>query len=169
VVCDRARHALGPKLKSLPPLRPGTTRSVVTSGPYLDLLYEYLSPIILQDGTRVFAAPLRHNAHLPPCDVGYFTRRIFDSPGEFEGLHPEVPSGDASWPRLAQELSPEVRARLLGSGFWINRVSLSVLCCTPQATGLPAVYVVPLDVYLTALESKSGPPPRPRLRAALSS
>jgi hypothetical protein len=37
----------------------GMTWSALTSCVYLDLLHDFLSPVIAPDGTRIFAAPMR--------------------------------------------------------------------------------------------------------------
>ena len=53
----------------------GTTWSVLHSGPYLEMLNEFIAPVIAPDGTRIFAAPLG-NGRVPLIDLddlGYGT------------------------------------------------------------------------------------------------
>jgi hypothetical protein len=65
----------------------------VTTGPYMEQLYggSYV-PEILDDGTRVFAAPLG-KGHVPIVslvDIGFFARYIFDHPAETSGKELKV-------------------------------------------------------------------------------
>src|SRR5215471_8068801 len=69
--------------------------TVFTNGPYAEMLYggNFL-PKILDDGTRVFAAPLG-KGHVPIItlpDLGYFAHYIFDHPEETAGKNLEVAS-----------------------------------------------------------------------------
>jgi len=83
-------------LKSFPSPTPwGCTWSVLTSGPYLEMLNEFLSPIITPDGTRVFSYPLGKTGRIPFIaldDLGYYARYMLDHPREFEGRNLEVAS-----------------------------------------------------------------------------
>jgi hypothetical protein len=66
----------------------GMVWSVLTSGPYMEMLEGGLFvPQIQDDGTRVFAAPLG-KGHAPIVsvdDIGYFARYIFDHRTETSG------------------------------------------------------------------------------------
>ncbi len=77
--------------------------TVFTNGPYAEMLYggNFL-PKILDDGTRVFAAPLG-KGHVPIItlpDLGYFARYIFDHPAETAGKNLEVASDYLAWADL---------------------------------------------------------------------
>lgn len=67
--------------------------SIVTTGPYMEQLYGgVFVPQILDDGTRVFAAPLG-KGHVPivsVIDIGFFARYIFDHPAETSGKELKV-------------------------------------------------------------------------------
>ncbi|CAF1103937.1 unnamed protein product [Didymodactylos carnosus] len=60
----------------------GMVWSVLTSGPYMEMLHGgNFIPRIKEDGTRVFAVPLG-KGHIPIVsvdDIGYFARYIFDN------------------------------------------------------------------------------------------
>ena len=66
----------------------GMVWSIITTGPYMEMLHGGLFiPKILDDGTRVFAAPLG-KGHVPivsVTDIGYFVRYIFDHRAETSG------------------------------------------------------------------------------------
>src|SRR5262249_18375555 len=71
---------------------------------YAEMLYggNFL-PKILDDGTRVFAAPLG-KGHIPIItlpDLGYFARYIFDHPAETAGKNLEIASDYLAWSDLA--------------------------------------------------------------------
>ncbi len=79
--------------------------TVLTTGPYAEGLFgsNNFLPRILDDGSRVFAAPLG-NGHIPVIalsDLGYFARYIFDHPVETAGKDLEVASDWLAWSRLA--------------------------------------------------------------------
>src|SRR5436309_3986800 len=78
--------------------------TVFTNGPYAEMLYGgNFMPEILDDGTRVFAAPLG-KGHIPIItlpDLGYFARYIFDHPVETAGKNLEVASDYLAWSDLA--------------------------------------------------------------------
>ena len=93
-----------------PRVKPFTTKAdgfkwtVFTNGPYAEMLHggNFL-PKILDDGTRVFAAPLG-KGHVPIItlpDLGYFARYIFDHPAETAGKNLEVASDYLAWADLA--------------------------------------------------------------------
>jgi NmrA-like family len=78
--------------------------TVFTNGPYAEMLYggNFL-PEIVNDGTRVFAAPLG-NGHVPIItlpDLGYFARYIFDHPADTAGKNLELASDYLAWSDLA--------------------------------------------------------------------
>jgi hypothetical protein len=66
----------------------GMVWSIVTTGPYMEMLQGgVFVPQILDDGTRVFIAPLG-KGHVPivsVVDIGYFVRYIFDHRTETSG------------------------------------------------------------------------------------
>ena len=66
----------------------GLVWSIVTTGPYMEMLQGgSFIPQILNDGTRVFSAPLG-KGHVPivsVTDIGYFARYIFDHRTETSG------------------------------------------------------------------------------------
>ncbi len=66
----------------------GMVWSIVTTGPYMEQLHGgAFVPQILDDGTRVFSAPLG-KGHVPivsVVDIGYFVRYIFDHRTETSG------------------------------------------------------------------------------------
>src|SRR6266699_933254 len=95
------------KVESLTGSRPSPSRlkrTVFTNGPYAEMLYGgNFMPEILDDGTRVFAAPLG-KGHVPIItlpDLGYFARYIFDHPVETAGKNLEVASDYLAWSDLA--------------------------------------------------------------------
>jgi hypothetical protein len=71
----------------------GMVWSVLTTGPYIENLRGGLyAPRILEDGTRVFVAPLG-KGHVPivsVVDIGYFVRYIFDHRTETSGKNLKV-------------------------------------------------------------------------------
>ncbi|KAI0742363.1 NAD(P)-binding protein [Daedaleopsis nitida] len=78
--------------------------SVVTSGPYMDMLnFPMLGPIGQRsDGTFVFAAPIG-DGHIPMIaleDLGFFARYSFDHRAEVSGKDLEVASDWVSWEHL---------------------------------------------------------------------
>ena len=78
--------------------------TVFTNGPYAEMLFggNFL-PKILDDGTRVFAAPLG-KGHIPIItlsDLGHFARYIFDHPDQTAGKDIEVASDYLAWDDLA--------------------------------------------------------------------
>jgi len=91
-------------------------------------------PKILDDGTRVFAAPLG-KGHIPIItspDLGYFARYIFDHPAETAGKNLEVASDYLAWSDLAAAFT--------------------------KATGLPAIYQpVTYEQWLAAHPMKDAP------------
>jgi hypothetical protein len=91
-------------------------------------------PKILDDGTRVFAAPLG-NGHVPIItlpDLGYFARYIFDHPAETAGKNLEVASDYLAWADLVAAFT--------------------------KVTGLPAIYQpVSYPQWLAAHPLKDAP------------
>ncbi|KAH8817223.1 hypothetical protein F5884DRAFT_819004 [Xylogone sp. PMI_703] len=79
------------------------TTSVLTSGPYMELLFEFLQPKKAPDGTYVFAAPLGTGAvaliHLE--DLGSYARWIFDHKSETNGMDLEIATQHVTWSYLA--------------------------------------------------------------------
>ncbi len=68
------------------------------------MLNEFLSPIILSDGRRVFASPVGQG-HLPMInldDLGFYARYMFDHRKEFEGRDLEVSSEHVGWNQLVK-------------------------------------------------------------------
>ena len=109
--------------------------TVFTNGPYAEMLYggNFL-PKILDDGTRVFAAPLG-KGHVPIitlADLGYFSRYIFDHPAETAGKNLELASDYLAWSDLAAAFT--------------------------RVTGLPAIYQpVTYQQWLAAHPLKDAP------------
>ena len=93
-------------MKSFPSPTPwGVTWSVLTSGPYLEMLNEFLSPLTMPDGTRIFALPLGRSGRIPFIaldDLGFYARYMFDHPKDFEGRNLEVASEHVSGQHLAE-------------------------------------------------------------------
>jgi len=81
------------------------TVSVLTSGPYMEMLYEGMfTPITLEDGTLVFAHPMGDGKvpmiHLD--DIGRYARWIFDHPEESNGMDLEVATEHVGWHYLVE-------------------------------------------------------------------
>ncbi|THH29924.1 hypothetical protein EUX98_g4272 [Antrodiella citrinella] len=84
----------------------GMTWSVVTTGPYMDMLYNMMFGPVVQrsDGTYVFATPVG-NGHVPMIalsDLGFFARYTFDHRAATSGRELEVASDLVGWDRLVQ-------------------------------------------------------------------
>lgn len=76
-------------------------RSVLTSGPYMDMLYELMLPIE-KDGVFLFAAPIGDGS-IPLIaldDLGYYARYVFDNPEKNAGVNLEVATEEVSWQHL---------------------------------------------------------------------
>lgn len=107
--------------------------SVLTTGPYIEMLHELLRPAKLDDGTWVFRFPLKDGAvpfvHLD--DVGRAVKWILDTPGESAGLNVKISVEHASGEDVASAFT--------------------------EATGQPARYEsVPVAQWLK--DSPPGPP-----------
>ncbi|KDQ21957.1 hypothetical protein BOTBODRAFT_26361 [Botryobasidium botryosum FD-172 SS1] len=103
----------------------GMTWSVLTTGPYMDMLNVLFAPVNKRaDGTVVFAAPIG-NGHVPMIalsDLGWWARYIFDNRAKTSGKDLEVASEIVSWPHLVETFT--------------------------RVTGQPAAYVpLTLDAY----------------------
>jgi uncharacterized protein YbjT (DUF2867 family) len=111
-------------LRSQPPSK--TIWSSLTSGPYMDMLFEFLRPRPQPDGSYVFAAPIGDGA-IPLIaleDLGYYCRWLFDHPDKSAGLDLEIATQDVSWHELAATFT--------------------------EVTGKPAKFVdLPIDVYMS--------------------
>jgi len=83
----------------------GMVWSIVTTGPYMEQLHGgSFAPQILDDGTRVFAAPLG-KGHVPIValdDIGYFARYIFDHRTETSGKELRIASQMLGWDELVE-------------------------------------------------------------------
>jgi len=82
----------------------GMTWSILTSGPYMDMLTEFLAPHQEEDGTFVFSGPIGDGA-IPLIaleDLGVYARWIFDNIKESGGFNLEIASEHVSWPYLAK-------------------------------------------------------------------
>ncbi|KAF8585889.1 NAD(P)-binding protein [Ramaria rubella] len=91
-------------LKAQPSEESGLTWSVLTSGPYMDmLLFHMFGPLNKRsDGTLVFASPVG-DGHVPMVslkDLGFFARYIFDHPHETSAQDLEIVSECVGWDHL---------------------------------------------------------------------
>ncbi|KAL4247608.1 NmrA-like oxidoreductase [Abortiporus biennis] len=82
----------------------GLSWSIVTSSPYMDMLFNTMfGPLNRRaDGTFVFATPIG-NGHVPMIalsDLGYFARYTFDRRQEMSGKEIEVTSDIVGWDYL---------------------------------------------------------------------
>lgn len=98
--------------------------SVLTTGPYIEMLSELLRPTIDKDGTYVFSAPLADGAvpfiHLD--DIAKYVAWIFAHPSESTGLNLKVATEHVGFDYLAKTFT--------------------------EVTGNPARYeYVPIDEY----------------------
>jgi len=87
------------------PSTPTSTWSILTSGPYLNMLFELLSPQKDNDGTYNFGAPLGKDGRVPMIsleDLGWYARWIFDHPSESSGLDLKVATDHVGWQALAE-------------------------------------------------------------------
>ncbi|KAF8317458.1 NAD(P)-binding protein [Clavulina sp. PMI_390] len=84
----------------------GTTWTVFTTGPYYDLLRLNLGPVnVRDDGTHVFALPVRADSRIPfqsREDIGWWVRYIFDHPEETTGKEIGHVSGWVTIPQVAE-------------------------------------------------------------------
>jgi len=77
--------------------------SVLTSGPYMEMLYDGMfAPVTLPDGTLVFAHPIGEGRvpmiHLD--DLGRYARWIFDHREEANGMNLEIATEHVGWRSL---------------------------------------------------------------------
>ncbi|KAF8317457.1 nmrA-family protein [Clavulina sp. PMI_390] len=74
---------------STPISEEGTAWTILTTGPYYDVLRLALSPLnVREDGTHVWALPVRADSRIPfqsREDIGWWARYIFDHPTEASG------------------------------------------------------------------------------------
>jgi len=80
--------------------------SIVTSGPYMDMLYNMMfGPLKRRDdGAAVFATPIG-GGHIPMIalsDLGFFARYTFDNRSHTSGMELEVASDWVGWEYLAE-------------------------------------------------------------------
>jgi uncharacterized protein YbjT (DUF2867 family) len=100
--------------------------SVLTSGPYMEMLYEGMFvPHTLADGSLLFAHPMG-NGKVPMIhldDLGRYARFLFDHPEESDGMDLEIATQHVAWSYLVD--------------------------CVQRVTGRKAVFEdVPLSEYL---------------------
>jgi len=113
----------------------GMTWSVLTSGPYMDMLTHLFAPTNKRsDGTVVFAAPIG-DGHIPLIalsDLGWWARYIFDNREKTSGETLEIASEIVSWPHLVETFT--------------------------KVTGQPAVFVnLTLDEYFDTFNNPDIP------------
>jgi hypothetical protein len=79
-----------------------TAISVLTSGPYMELLFEYMRPKKNVQGIYQFIAPLGsgHVVLIHLEDLGLYACWLFDHRKEANGLNLEVATEHVSWPAL---------------------------------------------------------------------
>ncbi|QDK39327.1 NmrA/HSCARG family protein [Bdellovibrio sp. NC01] len=77
--------------------------SVLTSGPYMEMLFDgVFVPKVQEDGTLVYAHPIG-KGHVPMVhleDIGKYARWIFDHPQKSDGLDLEVATEHVDWKNL---------------------------------------------------------------------
>jgi hypothetical protein len=77
--------------------------SILTSGPYMELLFEFMLPRQNRDGSFTFVAPLGSGAvpliHLE--DLGVYARYLFDNPRTTNGLDLKIATQHVHWADLA--------------------------------------------------------------------
>src|SRR6266536_162416 len=78
--------------------------SILTSGPYMELLFEFMLPHQQPDGSYQFVAPLGQGAvpliHLE--DLGLYARHLFDNPSSYNGVDLKVATQHVHWADLAR-------------------------------------------------------------------
>jgi hypothetical protein len=90
--------------------RSPTVTSVLTSGPYMELLFEFLMPKRTPDGVFEFIAPLGPNGAVPLIhleDLGRYARWLFDngSVPAVNGMNLEVATEHVDWNDLVATFS----------------------------------------------------------------
>lgn len=77
--------------------------SVLTSGPYMEMLFDgVFVPKLQEDGTLIYAHPIG-KGHVPMVhleDIGKYARWIFDHPQKSDGLDLEVATEHVGWKNL---------------------------------------------------------------------
>lgn len=89
-----------------------TTISVLTSGPYMELLYESMLPKKTPEGVYQFIAPLGDNGHVALIhleDLGHCARWLFDHRTKANGLNLEVATEHVNWSALAKAFTKVTR------------------------------------------------------------
>ncbi|KAG8894613.1 hypothetical protein FRB99_001100 [Tulasnella sp. 403] len=105
------------------PSTPDATWSILTSGPYADMLTEFLRPVKSDDGTYVFEYPFGPESAFPMIgvdDLGVYARWIFDHPEEASGLDLKACMGQVTGPALAETFT-----KVTGKPARFKSVSLS--------------------------------------------
>ena len=114
----------------------GTIWTVLTTGPYLDMLTFLFAPFnIREDGTRVFAFPTGDKGRIPLIaldDIGWWVRHIIDTPSETSAKNIGITSQLATGHEIVQAFK--------------------------NATGLPAVYKsLSMDEYFGLYDDGDSP------------
>lgn len=90
-------------LSAIPQRKESTRWSIMTTGPYIQMLSELLRPRISDDGTYIFEAPLGNGlvpfVHLD--DLGHYVHWIFSNPDESAGMNVKVAIEHVSYEYLA--------------------------------------------------------------------
>ncbi|KAF7433116.1 hypothetical protein PC9H_005064 [Pleurotus ostreatus] len=106
----------------------GMTWSIVTTGPYFELLYTLCGPFNKRaDGTFVFASVVQ-DGHVPfiaLSDLGWWARYTFDHRTETSGKDLEVASDMVGWDYLAKTFTevtghPAIHKRQSQDEWWLN-------------------------------------------------
>ncbi|KAF4574918.1 hypothetical protein EYR36_006270 [Pleurotus pulmonarius] len=104
------------------------TWTIVTSGPYFELLYTFCGPFHRRpDGTFVFASIIQ-DGHVPfiaLADLGWWARYTFDHRAETSGKDLEVASDMVGWDYLVKTFTevtghPAVHDRQSQDEWWLN-------------------------------------------------
>jgi len=80
-----------------------TSYSFLTSCPYMDMLFESLSPVEQPDGSFVFKAPLGDGTMplIALDDLAFYARWIFDNPDQSSGLDLQISTQEVTWHEVA--------------------------------------------------------------------
>ncbi|KDQ10138.1 hypothetical protein BOTBODRAFT_190737 [Botryobasidium botryosum FD-172 SS1] len=96
---------VGEWISAQPSVESGMTWSLLTTGPYMDMLEVLFAPVNKRaDGTVVFAAPIG-TGRMPMIalsDIGWWTRYIFDHREQTSGKNLEIASELVSWQHLVE-------------------------------------------------------------------
>lgn len=122
--------------------------SVLTSGPYMEMLFDgVFVPKVQEDGTLVYAHPIG-NGHVPMVhleDIGKYARWIFDNPDKANGLDLEVATEHVSWKNLV-----ECVQRVTGKKAVFNNLSLKEFFAkSPMPENAPAAWAQTPDAKVT--------------------